>query len=298
MNSERNHHKSKDDSYEIVVIPAGEAANTKSAKISRTVIIGGITGIVLAIAALTSALLFFTPISRYLPVSDGQISARYGNQLLDVQERLTNLSQEVLVLREYNRKLRFALGQGEAKDSIAAELLQPNVESGKVAAITHSDEPGNEKVESEIRENISQRKILSQVLFEKEKSFQPQFPLIAPVSGVVSRIFFAEQGHFGVDFAGKIGALIVAPADGFVVFSGWTPDDGFVLMISHGGGYLTQYKHNQNVLKSAGDFVRRGETIALLGNTGKTSYGPHLHFEVWKDGQPRNPSDYFIASAM
>ena len=87
-----------------------------------------------------------------------------------------------------------------------------------------------------------------------------------------------------------------AAADGYIVFSGWTYDDGNMVIISHGGGYFTIYKHNQSLLKSANDFVKRGQPIALLGNSGNTSYGPHLHFELWKDGQPQNPDEYLIAT--
>ena len=68
-----------------------------------------------------------------------------------------------------------------------------------------------------------------------------------------------------------------------------------MIILSHGSGYFTIYKHNQSLLKSASEFVKRGEPIALLGNSGNTSYGPHLHFELWKDGQPQNPDDYMIA---
>ena len=69
-------------------------------------------------------------------------------------------------------------------------------------------------------------------------------------------------------------------------------------MISHGGGFLTIYKHNQSVLKTVGEFVKRGEPIALLGNSGRTSFGPHMHFEVWNNGKAQNPNDYMIASEL
>lgn len=299
MATERGHHLSKDNSYEIVVIPSGEASGTKSIKVSRGVIVAGIVSVIFIIVGITVSLMIFTPLSLYLPVSDGQISQKYGNQLLEVQQRLTGLSQEVLILREYNRKLRFALGQSTEPDSVKIDLAQIISEKNGVLPVAHSDEIGKETARNEIDESITtQRKVFSQVSSVSERSFQPAFPLLVPASGVVSRKFVAEQGHLGIDFAGKVGTLIVAPADGYVVFSGWTSDDGNVLILSHGGGYVTTYKHNQNVLRNVGEFVRRGEAIALLGNTGKTSYGPHLHFEVWKDGQPRNPSDYFIASTL
>jgi murein DD-endopeptidase MepM/ murein hydrolase activator NlpD len=80
-----------------------------------------------------------------------------------------------------------------------------------------------------------------------------------------------------------------------VIFSGWTYDDGYMIMIGHGSGYQTSYKHNEALLKEIGARVRRGEPIALLGSSGRTSSGPHLHFEVWKDAVPQDPKDYILA---
>jgi murein DD-endopeptidase MepM/ murein hydrolase activator NlpD len=120
------------------------------------------------------------------------------------------------------------------------------------------------------------------------------FPAILPTEGYMTRGFDPEYNHYGLDIAGKIGTLINAAADGNIVFSGWTYNDGYVVIISHASGFMSFYKHNQTLLKSAGSFVRRGEPIATLGNSGATSSGPHLHFEIWKDGVPVDPSIYMI----
>ena len=87
-----------------------------------------------------------------------------------------------------------------------------------------------------------------------------------------------------------------AAADGIVIFSGWSDEDGYVIVIAHSGGYVSEYKHNQSLLRTAGDAVRRGEMIALLGNTGRTSTGPHLHFEVWRDGVVQDPANYLLTT--
>ena len=80
------------------------------------------------------------------------------------------------------------------------------------------------------------------------------------------------------------------------MFAGWTFEDGNVVMLSHGSGYLTVYKHNSSLLKSTGSLVKRGEVIALVGSTGITSTGPHLHFEVLKDGLPQNPQEFLLTA--
>ena len=122
------------------------------------------------------------------------------------------------------------------------------------------------------------------------------FPLMMPTDGFVSRGFDAERKHFGVDIAGKTGSAVLAAADGNVVFAGWTYDDGYLMIISHQQGYVTAYKHNQALLKTTGTNIKRGDVIALLGNTGKTSSGPHLHFELWKDGVVLNPDSYLLTT--
>lgn len=118
-------------------------------------------------------------------------------------------------------------------------------------------------------------------------------PLKIPVAGFISQEF-KEPEHPGIDIVAKVGTPIVAAADGIVVFSGWTVKYGYVLMIHHEGGYLTDYRHNSQNFARAGQEVKQGEVIALLGNSGESSSGPHLHFEIRKDGRACNPREFFM----
>ena len=294
MPTERNHHTSKDTSFQFVVIPQGDTGSTRSFKASvKTIVLVGAV-VVVTIMGITIATLLYTPAALLLPMSELQLRKQYGTELYAVQERMNRLSSEVLVLREYNNKLRKALGQQE----ISADST---ITFGSASSLVEetTKQSGEVKPAQETQPETASKIIYRPVTTVKEEvSFHASFPIIAPAIGYISRRFQSEQEHFGIDYAGKIGSLIVAATDGYVVFSGYTIDDGNMVILSHGGGYLTIYKHNQNVLKSVGEFVQRGETIALLGNTGRTSYGPHLHFEVWKDGRPQNPNDYLIASEL
>lgn len=289
----QKHHSSKKDIYDIVVIPSGDAAATKSFKISRNGIIFGSIGVVLLIVIITAAVMLYSPVNDYLPISEQQLTRRYGGQIVDVQHKLISLSEEVLVLREYNRKLRFALGQEAPSDTLLFAGI-PDEDEQDFAPAPSSIE--TEETQNRNTDETSLRK--PTVSFVKEFSYKPDFPIISPVASYISRTYQAQSGHEGIDFAGKPGSLIIAPADGYIIFSGWTPDDGYTFVMAHGNGYATVYKHNQSILRKTGEFIKRGETIALLGNSGITSYGPHLHFEVWKDGQSQNPNDYFIASTL
>lgn len=302
MPSEREHHSSKERAFEIVVIPQGDTGSTRSFKASVLTIALTCVGIVVMIASLTVAAIVYTPAGLLLPMSEEQLQQRYGHELFDVQKRLNKLSSDVLVLREYNNKLRNALGQQQLPEDSTFNI-------GEVRSLLSDNDRAVSGVQS-VQQNVPQTTVQSDVPMPdvqrrtiavssaEERPFRAEFPIITPAVGYISRRFETERGHLGIDYAGKIGSLIVAAADGYVVFAGFTADDGHTMMLSHGGGFLTVYKHNQSVLKSVGEFVKRGEPIALLGNSGSTSFGPHLHFEVWNNGKARNPNDYLIASEL
>lgn len=294
MPTERNHHVSKEHTYQFVVIPQGDSGSTRSFKASvLTIVLALCTGVALIIG-LTVAAIVYTPAGLLIPMSEEQLRKRYGAELFEVQQRMNSVSSEVLVLREYNNKLRKALGQQE----IPADSVF-NFSAADKAAEALPDAPADQNPKPLSSVEPKQTIVYRTAAVQKEEaSFRASFPIITPAVGYISRKFESERGHLGIDYAGKIGSLIVAAADGYVVFAGYTIDDGFTIIVSHGGGYLTMYKHNQSLLKSVGEMVKRGEPIALLGNSGRISYGPHLHFELWKDGQAQNPNEYLIASEL
>jgi len=93
----------------------------------------------------------------------------------------------------------------------------------------------------------------------------------------------------GLDIAVKENTPVYASASGYVVFAGYTVDEGYVIILNHSDGYLTIYKHCALLLKNERERVEQGELIAQSGNSGLHSSGPHLHFEIWKDGSVINP---------
>ena len=122
-------------------------------------------------------------------------------------------------------------------------------------------------------------------------------PSLLPVSGVVTQNMIIDnkddiRKHLGVDIAVPTGQPILASASGQVVFSGWTPDLGNLVVIYHNNEYFTYYGHNELILVNSYEKVDRGDAIATSGNSGISS-GPHLHFEIWKDGEPVDPLLYF-----
>jgi murein DD-endopeptidase MepM/ murein hydrolase activator NlpD len=113
-----------------------------------------------------------------------------------------------------------------------------------------------------------------------------------PLKGEVSAHFDRKKNHYGIDILAPKNTPIKATMDGYVIVSDWTLETGNTIGIQHENGILSFYKHNSTLLKKTGSYVRAGEAIAIIGNTGALTSGPHLHFELWHKGKPLDPADY------
>ncbi len=116
--------------------------------------------------------------------------------------------------------------------------------------------------------------------------------LFPPVNGVLTNKFDILD-HLGIDIGSKLNEPVKSVADGYVILSEFSTENGFVIAVAHDKNVISFYKHNSKLLKKVGSYVKAGEPIAVVGNTGENSTGPHLHFELWISGQPVNPLDYF-----
>ena len=194
-----------------------------------------------------------------------------------------SLKTKLAVLENYTKALRPVLtGEitPESIDSIQVEARQRLVDERKLNA-TKEDSLFREKVERKTR-------------FALTNSTQNRVNVIffAPLSGNISQNFDSSANHFAVDIVAKAGTPVKATADGTVIFSGWTTETGYVILLKHANNYISVYKHNGNLLKEQGDFVKSGEVIATVGSTGELTTGPHLHFELWSGGYAVNPTNF------
>src|SRR5688500_6901396 len=114
----------------------------------------------------------------------------------------------------------------------------------------------------------------------------------SPITGFISDHYNVKKGHYGVDIVTKTNEPVKCIADGTVLFSSWTQDAGYVVMIQHSANLISVYKHNAELYKKVGTFVNAGEIIALVGNSGELTNGPHLHFELWYNGNSLNPEEF------
>lgn len=116
--------------------------------------------------------------------------------------------------------------------------------------------------------------------------------LISPLDGIITDGFNPKSDHYGVDMVAQENEPVRSVADGVVIMSSWTLDGGYIMAIQHPGNLISVYKHNSELFKNVGNFVAAGEVVATIGNTGELTSGPHLHLELWHNGNPVNPQEY------
>lgn len=251
-----------------------------SLKLSRlnVFVLGGIFSILLI--SLTTLLIAFTPIKEYIP---GYSSSKLKSDALKLTFEADSLKQKLAILENYTKALKPVLTgeiSSEEIDSIQIEARQTTIDESKLDA-TKEDSLYREKIDRETRFSI---------LNNSNSSVKIVF--FAPLKGNISQSFDANSKHFALDIIAKTGTPVKAAAEGTVIFSGWSAETGYVIILKHNKDFISVYKHNGNLLKQQGDFVKSGEVIASVGSTGELSTGPHLHFELWKGGYAINPTNF------
>ncbi len=291
MSTDRLHHTSKRRRYTLVLVPDQDAARAKSASFAAWHFIALAAASLLCIAAVFGVLFTYTPLGQLIPLTGSVWRNQYSRELVDVNRRMTSMMEELVELRMYNLKLRRVLG--EKVTTADSQAVSSSENAGEQGSASSSGEQKNaaSSMEDQFGEYIPAAPVRTDV---SPADSPMQFPAIFPTQGYITRGYDPRINHFGLDIAGKTGSLVFAAAEGLILFAGWTYEDGNFIIIAHSGGFITCYKHNKAILKTAGTKVKRGEAIATLGDSGETSRGPHLHFEIWKDGKPVDPSMFLV----
>lgn len=267
--------------YRLVMLNEDTFEERFSIKLSRLnfFVFSGIFSVLLIVG--TIVLIAFTPIREYIP---GYSSTKLKRQATELTFESDSLKLRLAMLENYTKAIRPVL-TGEIKgvetiDSIQNENKRIEVDPRKLNA-SKEDSLFREKVEN--RDKFS----ISDGADDKAK-----IVFFAPLTGDLSQTYNATNKHFAVDIVAKTGTPVKAIADGTVVFSEWTTETGYVIILKHSNNFLSVYKHNGTILKQQGDLVRSGEAIASVGSTGELTTGPHLHFELWSGGFAVNPLNY------
>ncbi|MGA0041669.1 MAG: M23 family metallopeptidase [Flavobacteriaceae bacterium] len=229
---------------------------------------------------LTTILIAFTPIREYIPGYSSQELERRASELYFKSD---SLQQLVGYQTEYIANIQKVL-TGDLK----FEQADPDNTSADVSGLSPGDLAPSQ-ADSMLRETV--RKEDKYNLFLSAKSGS-NFVLFPPAQGPISADFNLKEKHFAVDVNVPINTPIKAAADGRVILTEWSVETGYVVLVEHSNNLLTVYKHNTKLTKSQGDIVKAGEVIAISGNTGTLTTGPHLHFELWNNGYPVDPKTF------
>jgi murein DD-endopeptidase MepM/ murein hydrolase activator NlpD len=207
-----------------------------------------------------------TQLKEYIP---GYPKAEYREMLLQNTLLVDSIKQELAVRDQFFQDIRTVVSGDIPKDAGNKNDMP--------------EKPSKAQFKAYNQDSVFQDKILEEKL-----------NLNSQVKGLVTGKFDAKKGHYGVDLVGPPNSRISAVLGGTVLFAGWTMETGNVIYLLHGSNMTSAYKHNAELLKKTGELVKAGEAIAIIGNSGELSTGPHLHFELWYNGKPVDPEKYIV----
>ncbi len=199
-----------------------------------------------------------------------------------------SLEKEVLVKDKYITTLQTIL-KGETPQDNIPQPKDTTIDIQQVnLGISEKDSTLRAKIEQEEKYNL----IAANSKFST--GGLSSFFFFAPIKGTITGEFDLKSKHYGIDVVAPKNEPISATLEGTVIFADWTTETGYTIIIQHQNNLISVYKHNSVLLKNEGDVVQAGEVIAIMGNSGEITTGPHLHFELWFKGYPINPKEYII----
>ena len=267
--------------YKLSVINETSYEEVLNFRLSQLHVLMALSVLAVILVTLTILLIAFTDLREFIPgYPDGNMRQMIAGNAI----RVDSLEHELMKRDRFLTSLQLVLSGGDT-----TQMLQIRNDSLKAGYDTVqfklSEQESDFRAEIEEKERFN----LGFGIKEQNKDYYHFFP---PVEGMVTQSFDEKKRHYGTDIVAKANAKVAAVLDGVVVFTDWTIKTGYVIQVQHANDLLSVYKHNSVLLKKQGDYVRAGEVLGVVGNTGEESSGPHLHFELWRAGNPLNPEDF------
>ena len=267
--------------YRLVVLNEDTFEERLAFKLTRlnVFVLGSLVAIFLV--AITTVFIALTPVREYIP---GYSSTALQQQALELDFKTDSLLKVINMNDSYISSVKRVL-RGE----VSAVVI--NKDSIFKAAQADSDilNLNPSRADSILRAKVNNEDKYN--LFDTATT-AADFVFFPPVNGSISSGFDANEKHYAVDIVIPKNTPVKATADGRVLFASWTSDASYVIIIDHGDELISVYKHNSSLTKVQGDFVKSREVIAISGSSGELSTGPHLHFELWNNGIPLNPTTF------
>lgn len=236
---------------------------------------------------LSLGIMIYTPFQEYF--SNTKKNVINDAYIANLYMKVDSLERNLAINEQYITNVRRVLN-GEAADDHELEQANEN-EDQAVKPVK------NEELFYVSPEDSALRKELQAESFElssKNENKDVSLHFYTPVNGVVVEKYNTAEKHLALDIVADKEAPIKAIADGNVIFAEYSASTGNVIMVQHPNNFISVYKHNSVILKPLGSFVRAGETIGIIGNSGEVTTGPHLHFELWLNGQSVDPEQYIV----
>ena len=264
--------------YRFVIMTDDSFEEILSVKLSRINVLAFGGFLVLFCFLSTVFLLAYTPLTEFVP---GRATTEVQQELIFLTIKADSLAESLKTQEVYFQNIHNIINGNQL---VTPEIIKDIKTYDSGLAFERSME------DSLLRVSVEEKDKGSILINNTGRNEVLMF--FAPVKGMITDKFNAKKKHFGIDLVAKEKTRISSTLEGVVVISNWNSETGYVVGVQHKNGYLSLYKHNSVLLKSAGDFVNTGDHIAVIGNSGELSSGPHLHFELWCEGVPVNPENY------
>lgn len=267
--------------YKLSVINETSYEEVFNFRLSQLHVLTALSVLAVILVVLTILLIAFTDLREFIPgYSDGNMRQMIAQNAL----RVDSLENELLKRDRFFKSIRLVLNGG---DTTSLERSREDTARYRNDTIRFQIS----EQENEFRAAIEERERFNLSLGMKEQNHD-YYHFFPPVEGIVTQSFDEKKRHYGTDIVAKANAKVAAVLDGVVIFTDWTVKTGYVIQVQHTNDLISVYKHNSILLKKQGDYVRAGEVLGVVGNTGEESSGPHLHFELWRAGNPLNPENF------
>ena len=267
--------------YKLSVINETSYEEVFNFRLSQLHVLTALSVLAVILVVLTILLIAFTDLREFIPgYPDGNMRQMIAQNAL----RVDSLENELLKRDRFFKSIRLVLNGG---DTTSLERSRKDTARYRNDTIRFQIS----EQENEFRAAIEERERFTLSLGMKEQNHD-YYHFFPPVEGIVTQSFDEKKRHYGTDIVAKANAKVAAVLDGVVIFTDWTVKTGYVIQVQHTNDLISVYKHNSILLKKQGDYVRAGEVLGVVGNTGEESSGPHLHFELWRAGNPLNPENF------
>ena len=268
--------------YKVVVSSEDTFEEKLSFKASKINIFVLILMYSVIIISFTISIVFFTQLRELVP---GYSSSDLLNRAIYLTQKTDSLERQIELNNKFYKSIEDVLS-GKTDEFVQREniFIDSGLKQINLFPISTNLEDSMLRNYVEIQDKFNLTK--NELVIENKMFF-------SPIKGDITHTFNFEEDHFAIDIAADIGTPVKSVLDGKILFSEWSVDTGYVIIIDHGDNIISVYKHNSKSLKEQNDFVQAGEVIAYSGNQGNLSSGPHLHFELWKNGTPIDPEPLF-----